>query len=293
MPERSNYELINNGQVTPQRLHTLLRLVGYRNKPSREDLLTLLQPSELSANTSAAAAVIVAAVNTGLIVHDTSEGIVTLVPGIKRAQIESTDAFRALMQARLCGISDPDEDNYLLNQVVAWYAVQTPDVYRLHKRDLAAKFNAELYPSESDADADSGRAINETKLTRWTTWVTFLGWGVSAASVLWPIAHGRLLPKLAPLRKKKLPIADYMDWLADACPEMDGGTLFEQCWQASRPGQARGQQLSLMLSTALGTLHGLKKVRLEYSADAQSRWQIYPSTDYPLGNVTYITVMET
>jgi hypothetical protein len=293
MPERSNYELINNGQVTPQRLHTLLRLVDRRNKSSREDLLRLLQPSELSTNTSAAAAVFVAAVNTGLIVNNTSEGVVTLASGIKRSQLESTDAFRALMQERLCGISDPDEDNYLLNQVVAWYAVQTPDVYRLHKRELAAKFNAELYPRESDADADSVRAINETKLNAWTTWVTFLGWGVSVADVLWPIAHGRLLPRLAPLRRKKLPIADFMNWLAEACPEMDGGTLFEQCWQSSRPSQSRGQQLSSMLSTALGTLHGLKKVGLEYSVDTQSRWQIYPSTDYPYGVVTYITVMET
>ena len=292
MPERSNYEIMNNGQVTPQRLHTLLRLVARKSKSSREDLLTLLQPPELRENTSAAETVFVAAVNTRLIVHDTSEGV-TLAPGIKRLQIETTDAFRALMQERACGISDPDENNYLLNQVVAWYAVQTPEVYRLHKRDLAAKFNAELYPHELDADADNGRAINETKLTRWTTWVTFLGWGVSAADVLWPIAHGRLLPLLAPLRGRKLPIADFMDWLGAACPEMDGGILFEQCWQASRPSQPRGQQLSLMVSTALGTLHSLKKVRLEYSADAQSRWQIYPSTDYPHGNVTYITMMET
>ncbi len=293
MPERSNYELINNGQVTPQRLHTLLRLVDRRNKSSREDLLRLLQPSELSTNTSAAAAVFVAAVNTGLIVNDTSEGVVTLASGIKRSQLESTDAFRSFMQERLCGISDPDDDNYLLNQVVAWYAVQTPDVYRLKKRDLAAKFNAELYSSGPYADAETGRAINDTKLNAWTTWVTFLGWGISAAGVLWPIAHGRLLPKLASLRGRTLPMGDFMTWLGETCPEMDGGTLFEQCWQVSRPSQSRGQQLSLMLSTALGTLHALKKVRLEYSADAQSRWQIYPSTDYHSTEATYITVMET
>ena len=292
MPERTNYEIINNGQVTPQRLHALLRLVARRRRPGREDLLTLLQPPELSDNTKAAAAVFAAAVRAQLITYDQSEDIVTFAPGVARDGIESVASFRALLQRRLCGITDPDQDNYLLNQVVAWYAVQLPEVYTLKKPALAAKFNQELYPREPEAGAETGRAINETKLTTWYAWVSFLGWGLIAGDTLWPVAHLRLQPQLAGLQGRTLRMSEFIEHLSSICPEMDGGVLYEQCWSASRPGQPRGQQLSFMLSTALGTLHGLKKIKMEYSADSLDRWHIYPSATYPSAEATYITVLE-
>jgi hypothetical protein len=292
MPERTNFEVINRGQVTPRRIHALLRLVPRRRRPSREELLTLLQPPELGANSDAAVAVFAAAVRCSLIVHDTVQDLVTLHPEIPRARTETVEGFRSLMQGRLCGVHDPDMDNFLLNQVVAWYAVQQPNVYRLKKADLATQFNLELYPQEPDAGAETGRALNDTKLNAWYTWVAFLGWGFVHGDVLWPVAHARLLPKLTALRGRTLTFSGFMDHVAAACPEMDGGSLFEQCWAASRPGQSRGQQLSFMLSTALGTLHGLKKVVLERSADALDRWQIYPSSSYPFHDVTHIAIAE-
>lgn len=292
MPERTNFEIINRGQVTPQRMHALVRLVARRRQPSREEILSLLQPEALSNNTDAAAAVFAAAVRSELITHDTAADMVSLGPNLTRAKIESTDDFRWAMQERLCGVTDPDKDNYLLNEVVAWYAVQTPDTYRLKKAELATKFNQELYPQDEDAAADSGRAINDTKLNAWFAWTTFLGWGIVYGDRLWPVAHGRLWPTLAPLRKQMLGTSEFMDFLATACPELDGGSLFEQCWQASRPGQTRSQQLSFMLSTSLGTLHGLNRVELQRSTDSLDRWQIYPSTAYPFTDVTHIKIVE-
>ena len=292
MPERTNFEVINRGQVTPKRVHALLRLVPRRRRPSREELLTLLQPPELETNTDAAAAVFAAAVRCNLIVHDTDQDLVALHPEISRAMIETADGFRALMQDRLCGVADPDMDNFLLNQVVAWYAVQQPDVYRLKKTDLATKFNQELYPQEPDAGSETGRAINDTKLNAWYTWAAFLGWGFVHSDILWPVAHARLLPKLSALRGQRLTFSEFMEHVGGACPEMDGGSLFEQSWADSRPGQSRGQRLSFMLSTALGTLHGLKKVVLERSADALDRWQIYPSSSYPFQDVTHLAIVE-
>lgn len=292
MPERTNFEIINRGQVTPQRVHALLRLVPRRRQPTRMDVLTLLQPPELSANTDAAGAVFAAAARCNIIVHDTGQDLVSLHPSISRTKLESTEGFRGLMQDRLCGIIDPDMDNYLLNQVVAWYAVQEPDVYQMKKADLAARFNLELYPQDPDAGTETGRALNETKLNAWYTWVTFLGWGFVYGDTLWPVAHMRLLPTLSALRGQRLTFSEFMEYVANACPEMDGGTLFEQCWRASRPGQSRSQRLSFMLSTALGTLHGLKRLALERSADALDRWQILPSPAYPFRDVTHITIGE-
>lgn len=292
MPERTNYEIINNGQVTPQRLHALLRLVTRRRRPGREDLLTLLQPAELSDNTAAAAIVFAAAVRAQLIKYDQSEDVVTFGPGVSRDSIESVASYRALLQRRMCGITDPDHDNYLLNQVVAWYAVQLPEVYTLKKPALAAKFNEELYPREPDAGAETGRAVNDRKLTTWYTWASFLGWGLIIDGILWPAAHIRLRPHLTGLLGRTLRISEFVEHLSNVCPEMDGGVLYEQCWSASRPGQPRGQQLSFMLSTALGTLHGLKKIKLDYSADSLDRWHIYPSATYPFTEATSITVLE-
>lgn len=292
MPERTNFEIINRNQVTPQRIHALVKLVARLRQPSREEILTLLQPPSLSSNTDASGAVFAAAVRSELVSHDTAADVVALGPNLGRAQIESTDNFRSVMQQRLCGVTDPDKDNYLLNQVVAWYAVQTPDIHRLKKPALAAKFNEELYPNDEDAAADTGRAINDTKLNGWFTWTTFLGWGFVFKDVFWPVAHGRLWPVLSPLRKQVLRFSEFMDHISAVCPELDGGLLFDQCWQASRPGQTRGQHLSFMLSTALGALHGLKRIRLERSVDAQDRWQIYPSTAFPFADVTHIEITE-
>ncbi len=328
MPERTNFEIINNKQVTPQRLHALVRLVARRQKPSREDILTMLQPSMVSPNTKASAAVFAATVRTELIVYDTAEDCVSLSSDLKRNDIEHIEGFRWIMQQKLCGVTDPDEDNYLLNQIVAWYAVQETTAYRLKKSELAIKFNQELYPQyassvrnvgednedgegnednedgeededddefEEDSDVDEddgGRAINSTKLEAWFRWATFLGWGIVSKNVLWPVAHRRLLPVLKPLWNQSMRFSDFMDYVASACPELDGGSLFDECWQASRPAYPRGQQLSFMLSTALSTLHGLKRVRLERSADAQDRWQIYPSAAFPFSEVTHIEIVE-
>lgn len=292
MPERTNFEVINRGQITPHRLHALMRLVPRRRQSSREEVLTLLQPSSLSKNTDAAAAVFAGAVRLGLISHDSSKDIVTLSDDISRNAIETREGFRSLMQARLCGICDPDEDNYLLNEMVAWYAVQTPDVYSLRKQELTYRFNQELYPQEVDDESEYGRAMNDTKLNAWNTWTAYLGWGFMAGNTLWPVAHERLQPKLVQLDKQKLHMSDFMSFIAETCPEMDGGQLFERCWISSRPGQARGQQLSFMLSTTLGTLHGLGYIRLIRSTDAINRWQIYPSTFYPYTDVTDVEVLE-
>lgn len=294
MAERKNVEIINRAQVTPKRLHALVRLVARRRRANREEILTLLQPAELGdkVNTDSAAAVFAAAVNNNLIIHDTAEDVVTLAPEVTPARIESSDNFRSIMQERLCGVTDPDEDNFLLNQITAWYAVQSHDLYKLKKTDFASKFNIELYRKEVDADDEGGRTINDTKLNSWYRWAVFLGWGFIYNTDFWPVAHLRLLPKLAPLRGQKVGFAEFMQLLPEWCPEMDGGTLFEQAWILSRPGHARSQQLSFMLSTTLGTLHGMGRIRLERTADAFDRWQIYQSTGYPFSDVTHITVVE-
>lgn len=99
-----------------------------------------------------------------------------------------------------------------------------------------------------------------------------------------------LLPALFP-DKALLPFGTFMERLAHHCPELDGGVLFRYCWQASRGAEERGRHISLMLSTALRTLHGLGVIRLEEHADALENWQLHPAEGNPHRQITHITLV--
>jgi hypothetical protein len=99
-----------------------------------------------------------------------------------------------------------------------------------------------------------------------------------------PDASERLLPLLKQLLPTHQPISmrEFMIQLIQTCPELDGGSLFEYCSQASRPNETRGNSLSLMLSTGLRTLHMTKKLQLERRADSSDLWTLYPAEGFAL-----------
>lgn len=80
----------------------------------------------------------------------------------------------------------------------------------------------------------------------------------------------------------------FMDQLAEHCPELDGGVLFNRCWQASRGAEQRGNRLSLMLSNGLRVLHEAGAVQLDLVADAAIKWRLYPAVGHPVAQVSHI-----
>lgn len=288
-------EIINNNQVTPHRLHALVRLVPRLRMPDRNDLLEILQPPDLVNSQEASGAVYRAAVNYRLIVED-ENGRVSLHPDIgKRRNIEPVDGFRTFMQKQLTGIADENADNYLLNFVTAWYAVQNERIFQYRKKDeISQNFNRDMDPRGEEELLEEGRLFNSTKLIGWLTWASFLGWGwamtVGGKELLMPDAHKRIIPvlPLLLLDSKETPLSQFAERLAEICPELDGGSLFEKCWQASRGAEPRGNQLSLMLSTSLRSLHDNGKIRLIRYADSADEWQLYPAQAHPLQRVTHI-----
>ncbi|MBK8989773.1 MAG: hypothetical protein IPM39_27555 [Chloroflexi bacterium] len=288
-------EIINNNQVTPHRLHALARLVSRLRTPSRDDFLEMLQPPDLVNSQEASKAVYNAATNFRVIVED-ENGRVSLHPDIgKRKNIESTDGFRTFMQKRLTGIADENADNYLINFVTAWYAVQNERIFQYRKKDeISQNFNRDMDPRGEEELLEEGRLFNSTKLIGWLTWASFLGWGwtmtIGGKELLMPDAHKRLIPVLPLLLpdSKETPFSQFAERLADSCPELDGGSLFEKCWQSSRGAELRGNQLSLMLSTGLRSLHDNGKIRLIHYADSADEWQLYPAQAHPLQRVTHI-----
>lgn len=288
-------EIINNNQVTPHRLHALVRLVSRLRTPNRGDLLEMLQPPDLVNSQEASGAVYRAAVNFRVIVED-ENGRVFLHPDIgKRKNIESSDRFLDFMQTRLTGIADENADNYLLNFVTAWYAVQNERIFLYRKKEeISQNFNRDMDPRGEEELREEGRLFNPTKLNGWLTWASFLGWGwtmtMGGKELLMPDAHKRIFRVLSLLLpdSKETPLSQFAERLAEICPELDGGSLFKKCWQASRRADVRGNQLSLMLSTGLRSLHDNGKIRLINHADAKEVWQLYPAQAHPFQRVTHI-----
>jgi hypothetical protein len=283
------YEILNSSVVTPPRLHAMVRLVSRLHNPTREDIYDLLQPTKLLSklkDQNTANDVYTAARQSGLLLEDEAK--------IVRLQAEAQDVeqladFRRAMQRKLLHITDDSSNNYLLNIFNAWYAVQEERIFQLTSKDFEIRFNDEIFPGSE------GRDFNTTKYNGWRNWTVFLGLGwpmrFSGRDLVVPDANERLLPlldELLPDGEKIVLFSTFMEQLAEYCPELDGGRLFERCWQASRGAEKRGNRLSLMLSNALRVLHDSGAIELVSQSDAPVRWQLYAAVGHPLHQVSHI-----
>ena len=268
------YELLNTAQVTPHRLLAVLRLVAERENLTYDEVRDLVQPPDLVDSQHAADSVLDAGRLCGLIEEDSARTVRLLIPP---QSVETPAAFRAFMQTRVLGVTDDLRPNYLFNLFSAWYIVQNAHVLAYTRSDFEMQFNAQM--SVPDAD----RQFNTTKYSGWRQWAAFLGLGwlfrlpSARAEVLMPDPSARLLPILPRLLGEggeMAPFGMFARRLADQCPELDGGTLFERCWSSCNPGVLRSNQLSLALSSALRVLHARGVLRLEEQADARENWRL-------------------
>ena len=283
------FEILNNSQVTPSRLHAMVRLTSRITTPDRERIYDLLQPKfALSSleNQEAAKGVFTAARNCGLLAEDEQQVIALTVDP---KSVERLSDFRLHMQRTLLGIIDDGADNYLFNIYSAWYAVQNDRVFKFDRKDFETRFNSEIFP-----DAE-GRQFNTTKLNGWRDWAVFLGLGwnlrFDGRDLVIPDAHDRLEPlldELLTMDEQPTLFGSFMDRLAELCPELDGGILFNRCWKASRGAELPGSQLSMMLSSGLRVLHEAGAIELSLVADAATKWKLYPALGHPIAQVSHI-----
>lgn len=280
------YEIINNAQINPQRLYALVRLVSTHSGIEEGKILALLQPMPLNKNTLAAEELLDAAVKTKLIKGDIQR---CYEANFRYKEVETYKQFRTMMQKQLLGIVDEDGDNYLLNLFTAWFAVKDEEYLKNPDlKDMAVDFNNALFP-----DAES-RAINSTKLGGMDDWLIFLGYGWKLNNYfLMPDATLRLDPLVDELltSPEEIPFGKFMKKLSKICPELDRGVLFEKCLQVTKGSKPRGNQLSLMLSTALRTLHHQKRIRLNSLRDASDTWALYPDMIDTNSTITHIAGM--
>jgi hypothetical protein len=249
----------------------------------------MVQPPVLVSNQSSAENVYDAVVNCNIIYEASDK---RLVLNGDPAQLESMQGFQLYMQKRVLGVIESYQPNYLFNLYSAWYIVQNERVFQFVEKDYETRFNEELFQ-----DAES-RTFNMTKFNGWLRWAAFLGlgWpikpGLSGRSeILVPCASNRLkgiLTQLLIRDEQVIKFSLFAERLAELCPELDGGPLFTYCWEASRGGERRGNNLSLALSTGLRQLHDSGEIELIRQADAMDIWQLYPAQGQVLKQVTHI-----
>lgn len=283
------YELLNNAQVTPPRLHALVKLVLRLPTPTRQDVINLLQPSALVSDQSAAKNTYLAAVNCNIISEAPDKRLILLDD---TAELESMQGFRLYMQKRVWGVIESDRPNYLFNLYSAWYIVQNERVFQFADNEYATRFIEEI-PLDTEF-----RAFNMTKFNGWRPWATFLGlgWPIKPglggrSEILAPCASNRLrgiLDQLLTEGERAIKFSLFTERLAALCPELDGGALYTHCWEASRGNKLRGHNLSLALSTGLRQLHDSGEIELIRQADATDIWQLYPAGGHLLKQVTHI-----
>lgn len=280
------YEIINNGQVTPHRLGALLRLVARLPAPDLAQLRDLLQPSVLGGERDAVERVYRAAISLDLIAEQQRSGRTVAQLAVAADAIANESDFRQVLRERLTGVTDGRKANFLLNQIAAWYAAQDERVLSMTQNDVAAAFNAEMYRGVQE------KTINSTKLAAWREWSVAIGWGWSSTRDMFiPDAFGRLEAALNQIdipAREPVEFGRFAQSLTAICPELDGGRLFRQV-VAGRVSQ--GNQLSLMLSTGLRGLHDSGRLKLEWVADAQETWTLYPAIGHPVRDeVTHVSL---
>jgi hypothetical protein len=274
--------------TTPNRLYAMLRLIQRSHAIGRGIVLELMQPSSLVDGRTISIDVFRIANLLGLIeLSETKDKEATLA--IKPEALANIENFRNLLQSRVTGITSDSDDHFLLNEVASWIAVQDNWILTSSKSDWEKSFNSQLYPGREE------RMVNEhPDLTQWLEWAEFIGWGwqakIGKAGVDFvPDCTLRLLPLLPDLLPDTdfIPFSPFMERLSARCPELDGGALFERCWEACRPQERRGNRLSLMLSTALRVLNQRGVITLENRADSTENWTLFPAQSY-IARVTHI-----
>lgn len=135
-------------------------------------------------------------------------------------------------------------------------------------KEWETRFERELFPSEKPTNR-----FNDTKYRGLRRWLRYagLGWHDSA-ECFHPNPYSRLARQLPAIfeSKRELSIDRFMERLAEKCPELDGGLLF----QKANPGWEKGaRSLTLGLAHALVDLHSDGVLTLDCPLDTDG-WSI-------------------
>lgn len=291
------FEIIKNLQAPPNRIYDALKLIEALGEVKKQMMYEFLQPAFISKKQQAINPTIETLIHFDLAKTNTNKTKLFL---IDNSYLGSYNDFRLKMQQVMLGAKEDHEDNFLLSQVTAWYAAKNHEVVTLDRIEFERQFHQNLYPSIV-SDGSRTRIISELdSILAWGLWARFLGFGkeyspdIVSGRRLMPNAKGRILPLLfviIPL-EEKLPVDQFIKSLGDHCPELDGGIVYEKCYQAVHGQSAKNAPLSLMLSTALHHLDAENVISIINEPDASRKRQLFPSQSY-INQISHIRLHKT
>lgn len=246
--------MFTDSLVTPVRLEILLDLLREysRREWTRVELYKTLQPDNLPAQQDktdkhlAAKATIGAALELDLVQEEGRAIVGRLHKGDRRI---SRDIILQAFDRRVLAATEVEPwfspfYSYLLGQGSAAARTKTGDAW-------ASSFVSDVLQNRKEANPFNGDKYGKI-IQRWYPYVG-LGWR-DPAGIFHPNPYTRLKRAL-PLvfdREAKLTSDEFMEALAEHCPEVDGGTIF----RTSNPTWASSVRIcSLGLSHALVDLH--------------------------------------
>ena len=279
------FEIIKYLQATPNRVFDALKLIEVLGEVEIKLLYELLQPELISKGQGAINPIRNILLHFNLATTNTSKTKLSLT---ETNYLDSYDMFRLKMQQVMLGAKEDHEDNFLLSQVTAWYAAKNHEVVTLDRVEFERQFHLNLYPSIA-SDGSKTRKISERdSIFAWGLWARFLGFGkeyapdTASGRRLMPNAKGRILPLLSEILspEETIPINEFIERLSLYCPELDGGIVYEKCYQAVHGQSAKNAPLCLMLSTALYQLKAEKVISIIDEPDAKRTRKLFPSVTY-------------
>jgi hypothetical protein len=217
-------------------------------------------------NGSPAAVTVKAALELGL--ADESDGKISLSSDRRKSKDNTRAAILQAFDRRV--LSNAEVEKYF-SLFYAYYLGLGQQVYQRRSQNnqqWADQFNSEVFANEPQENP-----FNATKLTGLHRWFSYVGLGwFDSEGQFQANPYDRLLRALPAIfgRHQQLDADGFMNKLAVACPELDGGKIFLLAnleWNASQ------KQCTLGLSHALIELHQDGSIRLDCPADSPG-WSI-------------------
>lgn len=254
--------------VTPVRLEILIDLLrSRRGGLSRQEVYQLLQPAPLDPDPKLGAAkeTVKAGLDLKLIEEDQRQLKLT---DICKKQADSRLAILVAFDAVV--LSSLTVEKYFA-LYYAFYLGKGKTVYdhTIKTADLRAdEFNQDVFLGDRQSNP-----FNKDKLTGFNRWVNYVGLGWHDPDNNFQAnPYERLLRAFPRIfsDKHKLESDEFMERLADICPELDGGEIF---LKSNSDWKFESHDCSLGLSHALIELHEDEVIRLDCPADSQS-WSL-------------------
>jgi len=267
--------MFTDDAVTPVRLEILIDLLrSQRQGLSRDDLYRILQPEPLSDGRPTfdpAKATVGAGLELQLVQE--KEGRLSLSESCRKEK-ETAAAILAAFDRVALGSAEVEK---YLALFYSYYLGLGKAVYELRAQggeQWAGQFNQAVFGSVPQENR-----FNETKLRGLHRWLSYVGLGwydpsdpFSTCKTFQANPFDRIVRALPVIfvRARKLEGDEFMEKLAAACPELDGGKLF---LQANRGWQKDEKKCTLGLSHALIELHLDEVIQLNCPADSAG-WSV-------------------